>query len=76
MFETMKILADELMSAIENKTGALSSMSQSDKYDFLFHIIAKGRDLYFQTSVDPVFCLYLLDNYQPLYSYMKNKLRA
>lgn len=76
MFETMKILADELMPAIESKTGALAGMSTSDKYDFLFHIIAKGRDLYFQTSVDPDFCLYLLDNYQPLYSFMKKKLRV
>lgn len=75
IFTTMKKLADELFLAIHEKTGALDDAEPEDKYNFLFHVIAKGEAMYFQTIADPEFCLYMLDQYQPLYTYMKKKLK-
>lgn len=75
LFPTMKKLADELFLAIHEKTGALDDAEPEDKYNFLFHVIAKGETMYYSTLADPEFCLYLLDQYQPLYTYMKKKLK-
>lgn len=74
-YPTMIKLADELFLAIHEKTGALDDANTEDKYNFLFHVIAKGEAMYFQTIADPEFCLYLLEQYQPLYTYMKKKLK-
>ena len=70
IINTMKILSIDLRKAIDNKTGALGSMSEEECNNFLFHIIAKGQQFYFETIADPEFCLYLLDQYQPLYTYL------
>ena len=75
IYQPMKRLSDELFNAISSKTGALDDMNQDEKYNFLFHIIAKGEAMYYQTIADPEFCLYLLDQYQPLYTMVKKMLR-
>jgi hypothetical protein len=75
IYQPMKRLSDELFNAISSKTGALDDMAQDEKYNFLFHIIAKGEAMYYQTIADPEFCLYLLDQYQPLYTMVKKMLR-
>lgn len=75
IFPTMVKMSDDLFIDIHDKTGALDDAEPEDKYNFLFHVIAKGEAMYCQTIVDPDFCLYLLDQYQPLYTYMKKKLK-
>jgi hypothetical protein len=74
IYPSMIRLADELFLAIHEKTGALDDAIPDDKYNFLFHIIAKGEAMYYQSIADPDFCLYLLDQYQPLYTMLKKKL--
>jgi hypothetical protein len=79
LLPTMRKLADELFTAIHSNTGALDDMDEEDKYNFLYHVIAKGSQFYFSAITDPEFCMYLLldeDNkqYQPLYTYIKRKL--
>lgn len=68
IFPRMKKMADELFFAIHEKTGALDDAPENQRYDFLFHVIAKGESMYYQSIADPEFCIYLLDNYQPLYT--------
>lgn len=71
----MIILAKNFLKLIEAKTGALASLSHEQKYNFAFHVIAKGDNFYYNSLIDPDFCLYLLpDQYQPLYSFMKKKI--
>lgn len=74
-FPTMIGLADNLFLAIRDHTGALDDMETDERYNFLFHVIAKGNAMYYQTIADPDFCMYLLDQYQPLYTFMKKKLK-
>ena len=74
IFPTMKKLADDLFLAVHEKTGALDDYDVEEKYNFLFHVIAKGESMYYQSIADPDFCIYLLDNWQPLYTMMKKKL--
>lgn len=74
-FPTMQQLADDLYYAIRDHTGALDDMETDERYNFLFHVIAKGNAMYYQTIADPDFCMYLLDQYQPLYTFMKKKLK-
>lgn len=68
-------LADDLFNAIHTTTGALDDIAEEEKYNFLFHIMAKGEHLYYPSIADPEFCLYLLDQYQPLYSFIKKKFK-
>ena len=73
---TMDKLAIELTRSISNETRVLDNMNAEEKNNFLYHIIAKGREFYFSVVTDPEFCLYLLDDqYQPLYSFITEKLR-
>jgi hypothetical protein len=75
---TMKKMSDELLGAIHEKMGDLNDMSDDNLNDFLFHIIAKvtnDSNMYLQVLVDPEFCTYLLDQYQPLYTMLKTKFR-
>ncbi len=74
MYPIMQQLAIQLRTAISGKTGAIEAMEEEDRNNFLFHTIAKGREIYYQSLCDPDFCLYLLDNWQPLYSFMRKKL--
>ena len=61
--------------SIKKITGAVDAMNDEQKYNFLFHVIAKGRDMYYQSLVDPDFSLYMLDQYQPLYTFLLKELR-
>lgn len=74
MYPIMQQLAGNLKTAIADKTGAVEAMEEEDRNNFLFHVMAKGKDIYYQSLCDPDFCLYLLDNWQPLYSFMQKKL--
>jgi hypothetical protein len=73
IFPTMKQLADDLRRCVSDMTGALESMTEEERYNFLFHVIAKGETMYYQSIADPDFCLYLLDQYQNLYSMIVKK---
>lgn len=70
IFPIMVKIASSLERSISAVSGALSSMSVEEKNNFLFHVIAKGSNMFMGTIVDPEFCLYMLDQYQPLYTYM------
>ncbi len=74
MYPIMQQLAVNLRTAIADKTGAVEAMEDADRNNFLFHVMAKGKDIYYQSLCDPDFCLYLLDNWQPLYTFMCKKL--
>ena len=74
MYHLMTSMAERLREAIGLKTGVLENMNESGRNNFLFHAIAKGRDFYYQSLADPEFCLYLVDNWQPLHTYMSEKL--
>jgi hypothetical protein len=73
IFPVMNQLADDLDRAVSASTGALESLTPDEKRNFLFHVIAKGETMYYQSIADPDFCLYMLDQYQPLYTMMKKK---
>lgn len=75
-FPIMIRLANDLYLAISEKTGALAGFTVEERYNFLFHIIAKGEMMYWQTINDPEFCLYILDQYQPLFTYMRKELNS
>ena len=67
----MKKLADELYNAMKVVTGALDDLDDGTRYDFLFHVIAKGETMYYQSIADPEFATYLLDQCMPLHECMK-----
>jgi hypothetical protein len=69
-------LSTELQTAIDNVTGALAEMDATTKLNFLFHVIAKGEQFYMSAISDPDFCLYMLDQWQPLYTYMNDRADA
>jgi len=76
LFTWMQLMAIPLRGCINEVSGVLDALdtkhgSSEESDNFLFHIIAKGRDMYNFTLVDPTICTYLLDQYQPLYTYMK-----
>jgi hypothetical protein len=70
-------IADELFDSVNTKTGALDDMEETDKYNFLFHVIAKGHQFYFSSITDPIFCTYLFpDQYGLLCSFIIKKFRV
>lgn len=75
IYATLLYLAENLYNSIKKITGAVDAMNDEQKYNFLFHVIAKGRDMYYQSLVDPDFSLYMLDQYQPLYTFLLKELR-
>jgi len=75
MFPIMETLANNLRISLAEKTGVIENMSDNDRNNFLFHVIAKGKNMYYQSMVDADFCLYLVDNWQPLYTFMSKKIR-
>ena len=75
MFPIMQTLAANFQTALANQTGAIESMEPDDRNNFLFHVIAKGREIYYQSLCDADFCLYMIDNWQPLYTFMCKKLK-
>ena len=75
MYPIMQNLAINLRTALAAQTGVIEAMSDEDRNNFLFHVMAKGKELYYQSLCDADFCLYMLDTWQPLYSFMRKKLR-
>jgi len=74
LMPVMMKISDELFTAIHSTTGALDDMEVEQKYNFLFHIIAKGQQYYFSCITDPEFCTFLLpNNFQPLCTYIMKK---
>jgi hypothetical protein len=58
-------MADRLYNVIQHNTESLNDLEEESKYDFLFHIIFKGRQFYLNCISDPGFCTYLIpDGYQ------------
>jgi len=74
LVKVMDKLAADLESALSSVTGALDSMDAIEKKNFLYHVIAKGESMYYYSLEDPDFCLYMLDQYQPLYSFLQKKI--
>jgi hypothetical protein len=75
IYITLLHLSNELYSSIKNITGAVDVMTEEQKYNFLFHVISKGKDMFYSILADPEFCLYMLDEYQPLYTYLREVLK-
>lgn len=71
MFAKMKELAIPLAESINEHTGTLRAMNEEQRNNFLFHIIAAGEQMYSQSLVEPDFCMYLCDVYQPLYTMLR-----
>jgi hypothetical protein len=74
MFPVMTNMANVLREALATKTGVVENMDDADRMNFLFHVIAKGRELYYQSLIDADFCLYLVDGWQPLHTYIQEKI--
>ena len=67
----------KLYNALDGKTGAINKLSEVDKNNFLFHLIAKGVEYYNNILIGEIdFCTYLLENntWQNLYSFMEEVL--
>ncbi len=78
-YTVMEKLAEDLYNAVASINGSVDALSDEEKNNFLFHVIAKGNIMYYQSIAEPGFCLYMLDQYQPLYTYMFrriNKIRT
>lgn len=71
----LKYLANNLREKINIVSGALESMNEEHVLNFLFHVLTKGYVIYSASIDDPNFCLYLLDEYQDLYTFMLQKIR-
>ncbi len=69
-------MAEALRTAISNMTGAVENMSEEDRNNFLYHVIAKGKNVYYESICDANFCLHMVDTYQPLYQYMLNRIQS
>jgi hypothetical protein len=76
LFEAMKKMAASLRTTLATQTGAVESMDETTRNNYLFHIIAKGRDFYLQTIVDAEFASYLIDNTQDLYEFMERRVNG
>ena len=70
-FNTMMIIAND----IEQIIRLTYDMDDTTKYNFLFHVISKGELFVRAVETDYMFCVYLLEQYQPLYTYMMDVLR-
>lgn len=71
MYPIMKDLASDLNTALQNTKLLPPNITEDELNNFLFHVIAKGKDMYYNTIADPEFCLYMLEQHQPLYTWMK-----
>ena len=72
--KNMVVVANDLLQSIRETVPEVNSMNMEDKYNFLFHIIAKGTTFYKAVKNDPTFSMYLLSNqYQNLFTLMKDK---
>ena len=79
IFATLLRMSDVLAAQIEKKTGAIGDMStDDDKYNFLFHVIMKGSQFYYNMVVpSPEMCIYLYPNeIQPVFTLFKKELKV
>ena len=70
LFNTMLNYASELSQIINAKI-TLPNLTHEEEYDFLFHILAKGEEFYNAVKQDPDMCLYLIEQCQQLYMFLK-----
>jgi hypothetical protein len=76
LIPTMINLADKLYCVVQRATGSVDYLDSDEKYNFLFHVMGKGEQFYNNSIIDPSFCTYLLpDEYQPLWSFIKQKFK-
>jgi hypothetical protein len=75
MYNEMLKLSADLERSIKSQSGILSGLDTETTFNILFHIISKGYAFYVQAMVDADFVSYLHDQYQPLYSMMRKKLK-
>lgn len=71
---SMEILSKQLLNVVKGHTGVLSTLSDVQVKNFLYHIIAKGKIFYQGTLSDPNFCLYLINDneygFQSIYEWI------
>ena len=67
----MQILSERIEVAINNNSDILMHMDQTEKTDFLLHIILKGEAFYNAVLIDPTFCYYLVNNHQPCFNLLQ-----
>lgn len=70
----MMAMAKDVYETLNPVTGALDAMTEDERYDFAFSLIAKGRQMYDSINDTHEFALYLFDQYQPMFSMLKKKL--
>lgn len=71
IFVSMRRMAEKLLEAIYKKTDVLNKLSPLDRFNFAYHVLAKGKDVYVKSLADPDVCLYMMDKFQPLFEWMK-----
>lgn len=62
-------LTRDIRTALENQQD-FARLTNETKNNILAHIVAKGRDFYFTICEAPDIALYLIDKYQPLWTYL------
>ena len=75
LFDAMIILSRDLRASVQNQTGLFGEMDEEMIMNILFHAIAKGYSFYMQAIVDAEFMTYLSNQHQPLYTFMRKKLK-
>ena len=66
-----RYLMNKLYAEISSKTRILDGFNEEEKNNFLLHVIAKGKDFYYSSIKDVEFLMYLVDQYQPIWSKIK-----
>lgn len=64
---TMIKLSNDLLTALNNRI-PINNLTELERKNFLFHAMSKGSNYYYSCMDDPDFALYLLDQYQDLYT--------
>jgi hypothetical protein len=70
----IKLLDIKFLKELENAIKDIPipfTKGQPEYNNFLTHIIAKGKPFYEGIKMNPVVCLYLCDNYYPIYTWLK-----
>lgn len=71
IFVSMRRMAEKLLEAIYQKTDVLNKLTPLDRFNFAFHVLAKGKEMYVKSLAEPEVCLYMMDQFQPLFEWMK-----
>ncbi len=75
LFDGIMILANDLRRAVNEQSGLFNDMEEETALNILFHAVAKGYEFYMQALVDAEFIPYLCEQYQPLYTMLKKKIK-